>query len=82
MEGTTCKYRHALPPGFSLKDLTKKTDEEEEQEAIEVVLERERNNLKLKGGGTPVTKELFLRWKADKGKPRANTSGGSRKGRG
>jgi len=69
--GTTCKYRHALPPGFSLKELTKDKGEEEEKEAIELVLERERANLKLAGGGTPVTKERFMKWKADKAAARA-----------
>jgi DRG Family Regulatory Proteins, Tma46 len=69
--GKTCKYRHALPPGFVLKK--KETEEErkarieEEKEStltIEDFLETERHN--LGSNLTPVTAESFAVWKAQR----------------
>ncbi|KAJ3295355.1 hypothetical protein HK104_002772 [Borealophlyctis nickersoniae] len=69
--GGSCKYRHALPPGFVLK---KKETEEERKErelrereneiSIEDFLETERHN--LGPNLTPVNAETFAKWKADR----------------
>jgi hypothetical protein len=40
--GTTCKYKHALPPGFILKSKAAKTDDKEEI-SLEEFLETEVN---------------------------------------
>jgi hypothetical protein len=61
--GETCIYRHALPPGFTLKSEMKKKDEEEEV-SIEMLIEKERASLGQ--GTTKVTLETFLAWKARK----------------
>ncbi len=56
-------YKHALPPGFTLKSEMKKKDQEEEI-SLEMLIEKERAGL-----GTNVTKvtlESFLAWKARK----------------
>jgi len=65
--GNKCPYRHALPPGYVLKSEKKKTAEEEEAEKtpLEEIIEDERKNLTTR---TPVTKELFLAWKANREK--------------
>jgi len=61
--GTTCIYRHCLPPGYVLKrDLPK--IEDIEKIAIEEKIEEERRKLGSKG--TPVTLERFLVWKEKK----------------
>ncbi|ORY57096.1 hypothetical protein BCR35DRAFT_309681 [Leucosporidium creatinivorum] len=62
--GDTCKYRHALPPGFVLKSQRKKEEEDAKKKEItlEEFLEVERHKLdqsKL----TPLTKESFALWK-------------------
>ena len=57
-------YRHALPPGFILAAKKKKEDEEERNEiTLEDQLEQERRALTK---STPLTLELFLKWKEDK----------------
>ena len=61
--GTTCKYRHALPPGFKLKD-QKKNLEKEEVKTLEEWIEEQRTNLPAKL--TPVTLETFTKWKEDR----------------
>jgi len=63
--GDKCMYRHALPPGFVLAAKKKKEEEEDEEDKVplEDQLEDERRNLKT---GTPLTLELFLKWKEDK----------------
>lgn len=61
-ESNKCMYRHALPPGFTLKK-DKKADDSEEI-ALETLIEKERAGL-----GTNVTRitlESFLAWKARK----------------
>ncbi|EZG43454.1 putative CCCH-type Zn-finger protein [Gregarina niphandrodes] len=63
--GDTCQYRHALPPGYVLKkkelpDLSNLPEEE----SLEEIIERERQA--LPPGGTPVTYETFMAWKAKK----------------
>jgi DRG Family Regulatory Proteins, Tma46 len=61
--GDSCKYRHALPPGYILKQKT--TTEETDEESgisLEEFLEGERRN--LTGDLTPVTAESFAKWKA------------------
>ncbi|KAJ3071587.1 hypothetical protein HK102_006404 [Quaeritorhiza haematococci] len=68
--GDTCKYRHALPPGYVLKK--KETDEEKrlreesegQQISIEEFLETERHNLGT--NLTPVTYESFEKWKKER----------------
>lgn len=61
--GETCIYRHALPPGFTLKSEMKKKEDEEEV-SIEMLIEKERASLGQ--GTTKVTLETFLAWKARK----------------
>ena len=56
-------YRHALPPGFTLKSEAKKKDEEEVI-SLEMLVEKERASLGPKV--TKVTLESFLAWKARK----------------
>lgn len=61
--GDKCMYRHALPPGFTLKSEMKKKEQEEEI-SLEMLIEKERASL-----GTRVTKvtlESFLAWKKRK----------------
>ena len=60
--GDSCKYRHALPPGFVLKSQMKKTAEADaaEQITLEEFLETERHAIKKI---TPVTAETFAAWK-------------------
>ncbi|XP_022179812.1 zinc finger CCCH domain-containing protein 15 homolog [Myzus persicae] len=62
--GTSCFYRHALPPGFVLKKDKKKDDKKDEIQ-LEDLIERERaalNSVKF----TRVTLESFLAWKKRK----------------
>lgn len=61
--GDTCMYRHALPPGFTLKSEMKKKSEDDEI-SIEMLIEKERASLGAKT--TKVTLESFLAWKARK----------------
>lgn len=62
--GGTCMYRHALPPGFVLAAKKKLEPEDEEDKVpLEDLLEEERRSLKT---STPLTLELFLKWKEDK----------------
>ena len=56
-------YRHALPPGFTLKSDTKKKDQEEEI-SLEMLVEKER--AALGSQVTKVTLESFLAWKSRK----------------
>ncbi|KAH6575922.1 hypothetical protein BASA61_004806 [Batrachochytrium salamandrivorans] len=69
--GSKCKYRHALPPGFVLKK--KETEDErreredtekENQITIEDFLETERHN--LGSDLIPVTADSFAKWKAER----------------
>eukprot|EP00921_Rhytidocystis_pertsovi_P022831 GHVQ01036379.1.p1 GENE.GHVQ01036379.1~~GHVQ01036379.1.p1 ORF type:complete len:370 (+),score=81.38 GHVQ01036379.1:423-1532(+) len=62
--GTSCKYRHCLPPGYVLKSSVEEEDDEEEPEPLEDIIERER--LALPVGGTPVTLETLTAWKEKK----------------
>jgi len=64
--GVNCKYRHALPPGFVLKAQKKKDAEEAKKNelSLEDFLERERHQLGK--NLTPVTKESFSKWKAER----------------
>lgn len=62
--GDACKYRHALPPGFVLKGAAPaKKESTEDQISLEEFLETERYRIEKR---TPVTKETFLQWKADR----------------
>eukprot|EP01116_Phalansterium_solitarium_P016157 TRINITY_DN3690_c0_g1_i1.p1 TRINITY_DN3690_c0_g1~~TRINITY_DN3690_c0_g1_i1.p1 ORF type:complete len:423 (+),score=165.59 TRINITY_DN3690_c0_g1_i1:61-1329(+) len=64
--GPTCIYQHCLPPGFVLKDRAKKDDEEEEEDegpTIEEQIEEERKQLTTR---TPLTLDIFLKWKEEK----------------
>jgi len=61
--GDKCMYMHCLPPGFVLKQAKKEV--EEEKIPIEEEIEKERSNLAVR---TPLTLELFLKWKQDKKK--------------
>ncbi|KAL3894735.1 MAG: hypothetical protein SGCHY_005105 [Lobulomycetales sp.] len=71
--GDTCKYRHALPPGFVLRprETPEERMEREEREkaneiTIEDFLERERHNLGDPSTLTPISEESFAKWKADR----------------
>lgn len=70
--GASCKYRHALPPGFILKPRTLAAQDEDEEEpiSIEEFLETERH--RLGSNLTPVTEASFLKWKADRIKKQAD----------
>ncbi len=61
--GEKCMYKHALPPGFTLKSEMKKKDQEEEI-SLEMLVEKERAS--LGSNVTKVTLESFLAWKARK----------------
>lgn len=62
----SCKYRHALPPGFVLKPKGKKKEDDENPNAISIeeFLEVERHKLPAKL--TPVTPESFAEWKKNR----------------
>eukprot|EP01115_Flamella_aegyptia_P002867 TRINITY_DN1425_c0_g1_i1.p2 TRINITY_DN1425_c0_g1~~TRINITY_DN1425_c0_g1_i1.p2 ORF type:complete len:208 (+),score=67.24 TRINITY_DN1425_c0_g1_i1:672-1295(+) len=64
--GDKCQYMHSLPPGFVLKQ-PKKQEEEVEVQPIEEIIEEARSKLTVR---TPLTLELFLKWKEDKKKRR------------
>ncbi|KAG0225723.1 hypothetical protein BGW42_004123 [Actinomortierella wolfii] len=60
--GQSCKYRHALPPGFVLKTKAElRAEANKEVISIEEFLETERH--KLGKNLTPVTEESFAQWK-------------------
>jgi len=63
--GDKCMYIHALPPGYVLKVKSKEPEEEVEEVPMEDILEEERTKLTTR---TPLTLELFKRWKEDKRK--------------
>jgi len=63
--GDKCAYQHCLPPGFQLKKAAKEEISEEDQVTLEDRLEEERSKLTTR---TPLTLELFLKWKQDKKK--------------
>lgn len=60
--GDSCKYRHALPPGFVLKSsmAAAKAKEADDTISLEEFLETERYRIKKE---TPVTAESFAAWK-------------------
>lgn len=62
--GKECKYRHALPPGYVLKSQMKALLEEEAANAktVEEEIEEERAKVEAK---TPITEEVFQKWKAE-----------------
>lgn len=62
-DGGKCIYRHALPPGFTLKK-DKKSSDQDDEIALETLIEKER--AALGAGVTKVTLESFLAWKARK----------------
>ena len=69
--GEDCHYRHCLPPGFVLKTKADKmrekeaAEEGEEEETLEDKIDAQRKALDL-SKCTPLTLELFNKWKADK----------------
>ena len=72
--GPSCHYRHALPPGFVLKRKDKNEgkgadEDQEEAPTVEELIEEERKKLVL-AKCTPITLELFLKWKEQKKKKR------------
>ncbi len=63
--GEACIYKHALPPGFTLKsDAAKKKAEEEDELSLEMLIEKERAS--LGSNVTKITLESFLAWKVRK----------------
>jgi len=64
-QGEKCTYRHRLPPGFQLKTKKKEEENDEEKDLLEDFIENKRKELKT---GTPVTLELFKKWKEEKRK--------------
>ena len=66
--GSTCKYRHALPPGYILLREKKALEAQKEDElSIEELVERERSALSSHTT-IPVTEESFNIWKSQKRK--------------
>ncbi|RLN72105.1 hypothetical protein BBJ28_00013832, partial [Nothophytophthora sp. Chile5] len=66
--GTSCKYRHALPPGYvfkSRKDRELERSNKVVEISIEEIIEQQRAKLGP-SGGTPVTAESLAKWKAEK----------------
>ncbi|KAF4323512.1 hypothetical protein BBO99_00004738 [Phytophthora kernoviae] len=66
--GTSCKYRHALPPGYvfkSRKDRELEKGNKVAEVSIEEIIEQQRAKLGP-NGGTPVTAESLAKWKAAK----------------
>lgn len=69
--GDDCHYRHCLPPGYVLKTKADKerekqmAEEGEEEETLEEKIDAQRKALDL-SKCTPITLELFQKWKADK----------------
>ncbi|XP_015833704.1 zinc finger CCCH domain-containing protein 15 homolog isoform X2 [Tribolium castaneum] len=61
--GESCIYRHALPPGFTLKK-DKKKDDKRDEISLEDLIEKER--AALGSTQTKVTLETFLAWKKRK----------------
>lgn len=70
--GKTCKYRHALPPGFILKKDRKRLDNQTEKISLDDLIERER--AALGHDTTRVTLETFLAWKKKKIKDKEETA--------
>jgi hypothetical protein len=62
--GEACIYKHALPPGFTLKSDAKKKELEEEEVSLEMLIEKERAS--LGPNVTKITLESFLAWKVRK----------------
>ncbi|KAI6657006.1 Zinc finger CCCH domain-containing protein 15 [Oopsacas minuta] len=66
--GPTCKYRHALPPGYILQREKKAMEAQKEDElSIEELVEKQRAALSSKDS-TLVTEESFNIWKMQKRK--------------
>lgn len=61
--GDLCHYQHCLPPGYVLKKKKDPDEVEPEPTPIEEIIEQERALLTTR---TPLTKEIFLKWKEDK----------------
>ena len=65
--GSSCHYRHALPPGFVLKPKIKpgerQDEDDDEKPDIGELIEEERRKLNLTKC-TPITLELFTKWYA------------------
>jgi len=68
--GKSCKYKHALPPGFVLKKDRKKAEKDQEGITIEDLIEKERAQLDT-SKSTKVTLESFVAWKKKKLKEKA-----------
>jgi len=68
--GKSCKYKHALPPGFVLKKDRKKAEKEQEGITLEDLIEKERAQLDT-SKSTKVTLESFVAWKKKKLKEKA-----------
>lgn len=71
--GTTCIYKHALPPGFVLKK-DKKKEDKKDQISLEDLIERERAALAASSKFTKVTLESFLSWKKRKLKEKSDAA--------
>ena len=66
--GSSCMYRHALPPGYVLKREKKAMEAQKEDElSIEELVERQRAALSTQAL-IPVTEESFNAWKVQKRK--------------
>jgi len=63
--GDKCMYVHALPPGYEFKAKKKDDDEDAEEVPLEELIEEEKLKLTTR---TPLTRETFEKWKADKRK--------------
>ena len=70
--GGSCKYRHALPPGYVLQRERKAMEDQKEDElSIEELVEKQRAALCTQAL-TPVTEESFNTWKVQKRKEAEN----------
>jgi len=63
VNGSTCIYRHALPPGYKLKSKEDDDLEPEDARRLEDSIEEQRAALKVR---TPLTYELFCQWRERK----------------
>lgn len=64
-KGDLCKYTHAIPPGYVIKEkIQEAADDDDEEEKLTIEEQIEEDRAKLQSDGLhPVTKESFLEWK-------------------
>lgn len=65
--GDNCMYKHCLPAGYVLKKEV--PEEEKEERPLEEIIEDDR--MQFINNGTPVTLEVFKKWKLERAKKKA-----------